>query len=228
MRVLKMGTTPDSTESIIRWRIKEWFPEFSSKTHEQLRLYFDELLKFNKVVNLISAKTVSNADAIHFADSIQASLIVSKKVNKNNMLYDIGSGNGFPGIVYSILFPDQRVSLVDTDERKCEFLKHVSKSLGNGNVEVLNTKIESFGSDSIEQAICRGFAPLPRILLALRKIVKDGGQVFHLKAEEWGMEVSQIPIQLCSSWQPLLEGEYKLPVIDTKLYVIRTEKLASP
>lgn len=222
-----MGTTPSSTDISAQWRIKEWFPELSSETHSKLKLYFDELLKFQKVVNLISSKTVVNADAVHFADSIHASIIVSKKVNKNNTLYDIGSGNGFPGIVYSILFPDQKLALVDTDERKCEFLKHVAQVIGYGNVEVLNKKIESFGPDSIEQAMCRGFAPLPRILLLLRKIVKDGGQVFHLKAEEWGMEVSQIPIQLCSSWQPLLEGEYKLPVLDTKLYVIRTEKLVS-
>ncbi len=220
-----MGTTPSSTDSAVHWRIKDWFPELSSRTQDQLRLYFDELLKFNKVVNLISSKTISNADAIHFADSIQASLIVSKKVNKNNVLYDIGSGNGFPGLVYSILFPDQKLALVDTDERKCEFLKHAAQVLGNGNVEVFNRKVESFGVDSIEQAICRGFAPLPRILLTMRKIVKDGGQIFHLKAEEWGMEVSQIPIQLCSSWQPLLEGDYRLPVVDMKLYVIRTEKL---
>lgn len=223
-----MGTTPNSTDTSPQWRIKEWFPELGSETHRQLRVYFDELIKFNKVVNLISSKTVPNADAIHFADSVQASLIVRKKANKNSLLYDVGSGNGFPGLVYSILFPDQKIALVDTDERKCEFLKHTAQALGNGNVEVLNKKVESFGPDSIEQAICRGFAPLPRILLLLRKTVKDGGQIFHLKAEEWGMEVSQIPIQLCSSWQPLLEGEYKLPVVDTKLYVIRTEKLASP
>lgn len=223
-----MSTTPSSMDTSTNWRIKDWFPDLSPQAHIQLRKYFDELLKFNKVVNLISSKTTVNADAIHFADSIQASLIVRKKANKNSMLYDIGSGNGFPGLVYSILYPDQRLTLVDTDERKCEFLKHMATTLGNGNVEVLTKKIESFGQDSIEQAICRGFAPLPRMLMLMRKIVKDGGQIFHLKAEEWGMEVSQIPIQLCSSWQPLLEGEYKLPVVDTKLYVIRTEKLKNP
>lgn len=220
-----MGMKPSSTE-VTNWRIKEWFPHLETVAHTQLKIYFDELLRFNKVVNLISSKTISNADAIHFADSILASTIVRKKSNKNIVLYDIGSGNGFPGLVYSILFPDQKVVLVDTDERKSEFLKHVAQLIGNGNVEVLTKKIESFSNDSIEQAICRGFAPLPRILLSMRKIVKNGGQIFHLKAEEWGMEVSQIPIQLCSSWQPLLESEYKLPVLDTKLYVVSTEKIA--
>lgn len=223
-----MGTMPSSSENAVNWRIGEWFPQFDQKIHAQLKVYFDELLKFNKVVNLISSKTVATADSVHFADSILACEVVNKKINKNVELYDIGSGNGFPGLVYSILYPLQKIVLVDTDERKCEFLKHVATLLGNGNIEVQTKKIEAFGPDSIEQAICRGFAPLPRMLLSLRKTVRRGGQIFHMKAEEWGMEVSQIPIQLCSAWQPLMDGEYLLPDSNTKLFVIRTERLGNP
>ncbi len=220
-----MSAEPVST--VANWRTKEWFPDLAPAAHSQLKTFFDELIKFNKVVNLVSSKSMLNADSIHFADSVLAAQIVSKKVNKNSILFDIGSGNGFPGLVYSILFPDQKLALVDSDERKCEFLKHVVKSIGATNVDVQNKKIESFGDDSISQAVSRGFAPLPRTLLAFRKIMKSGGQFFHMKGEEWGMEVSQIPIQLCSVWQPVLEGEYKLPAGDAKLFVIRTEKLVS-
>ena len=222
-----MSAEPKALDGIVNWRLKDWFPELSKTTQGQLKLYCDELVKFNKVVNLVSAKTIQSADCVHFADSVLASRIVNKKCNKNNVLYDIGSGNGFPGLVYSILFPDQKIALVDSDERKCEFLKHVSTLVGNGNVDVQNKKIESFAEGSIQQAVCRGFAPLPRALLSLRKIFNEGGQLFHLKGDEWGMEVSQIPIQLCSIWQPVLEGEYLLPFTDTKLFVIRTDKLSA-
>lgn len=177
------------------------------------------------MVNLISSKTVLHADAIHFADSILASAQVRKKVIQFEPLYDLGSGNGFPGLVYSILYPDQKVILVDSDERKCEFLKHVTNILGLLNTQVMNKKIESFAADSLTQAICRGYAPLSRSLLTLRKVVKSGGQVFHLKADEWSMEVSQIPIQLCSAWQPTMDAEYKLPIGEVKLYVVRTERI---
>ena len=218
---------PNISEASAHWRLKEWFPDLDKSVHDQLKIYFDELIKFNKVVNLISSKTVYNADATHFADSVFASRIVRNKANVSNKLYDIGSGNGFPGLVYAILYPDQKVVLVDSDERKCEFLKHMLTILGLKNLEVQNNKLENFGNDSIDQAVCRGFAPLPRALLMLRKIVKLGGQIYHLKADEWGMEVSQIPIQLCSAWQPVLEGEYILPVLGAKLFVIRTEKLGN-
>lgn len=95
-------------EQAPNWRIKAWFPELDEKSHDQLKKYFVELQKFNKVVNLISQKTMLNADAIHFGDSIKACQIVRKKANKNNYLHDLGSGNGFPGLVYAILYPDQK------------------------------------------------------------------------------------------------------------------------
>ena len=221
-----MNQLSSNNDQTPNWRIKTWFADLDEKTHDNLFKYFTELQKFNKIVNLISAKTVLHADAIHFADSILSSRIVSKKVNKSVYLYDLGSGNGFPGLVYAILYPDQKIVLIDSDERKCEFLKHISDSLGLVNVIVQNKKIDVLPANTIEQAICRGFAPLPKALLTLRKCVKKGGTIYHMKSEEWALEVSQIPSQLCSLWQPSLEQEYKLPIGDIKMFVVKTIKIA--
>ncbi|MBC7742742.1 MAG: 16S rRNA (guanine(527)-N(7))-methyltransferase RsmG [Bdellovibrionaceae bacterium] len=208
------------------WRIKTWFPEIDEPKQILLKAYFAELLKFNKVVNLVSAKGIQNADSTHFADSIHACKIVSKNVNKNEILHDLGSGNGFPGLVYGILFPEQKIILIDTDERKCEFLKHVIDTLKLLNIAVHNRKVDLMDEGSIHQAICRGFAPLPKSLLMLRKIVKSKGIIFHLKGMEWSVEVSQIPTQLCSVWQPSLEGEYTLEGSEIKMYIVKTERIA--
>lgn len=207
-----------------QWRIKSWFPDLDEDVLSKLKKYFIELQKFNKVISLVSSKTVLHADAIHFGDSILASRIVRENINKNNYLYDIGSGNGFPGLIYSILYPDQRVILLDSDQRKCEFLKHLSSELGLLNVVVQNKNIEHCAPESIEQAICRGYSPLPRALLTLRKVMQRGGSVFHLKSSDWAQEISQIPIQLCSVWQPTLEAEYELPIGGIKMYIVRTTK----
>ena len=93
------------------------------------------------------------------------------------------------------------------------------------NIIVQNKKIDILPPGSIEQAICRGFAPLPKALLTLRKVVKKGGVVFHMKSEEWALEVSQIPSQLCSLWQPALEAEYRLPIGEIKMFVVKTSKI---
>lgn len=215
---VKKDTSPN-------WRLKVWFPDLSPFVHDQLKKYFSELMRFNKTINLISNKSEAYADAIHFADSILACKAVHKNINKDVPLYDLGSGNGFPGLIYAILYPEQSVVLVDSDQRKCEFLKHTINAMELKNATVKNFKIERMALDSIEQAICRGFAPLPKALLTLRKIVKGGGTIYHLKSEEWAIEVSQIPIQLCSIWQPKLVADYLLPVGDKiKMYIVRTDK----
>jgi 16S rRNA (guanine527-N7)-methyltransferase len=225
-RDFKLSTPTKIQKTVINWRIKEWFPDLNEATQVQLKNYHNELIKFNKIVSLISSKTAPHADAIHFADSIISSRLVRKMINKNVMLFDLGSGNGFPGLIYGLLYSDQNVTLIDSDERKCEFLRHVVAALRLSNVQVENKKIEALPPDSIQQAICRGYASLPRALLSLRKKVKKGGQVFHLKADEWSIEVSQIPTQLCSAWRPTLEFEYELPVGDIKLNIVRTERIS--
>lgn len=210
----------------VQWRLQQWFPDLSATELKNLKKYHEELSKFNKVLNLISPKTLFTADAVHFADSILSSRIVSKKANKNNTIYDVGSGNGFPGLVYGILNLDQKVILLDVDQRKCEFLKHTISSLGLTNVSVENKNVDKLPDNSINQAIMRGFAPLPRAMMQFRKIVSVGGTIFHLKSEEWSLEVSQVPSQLCSIWQPVLEGEYTIPTLAHKMYVVRTDRLS--
>lgn len=220
-----MSDSPEPKKELQpNWRLKLWFPDLDDNVHLKLKNFFIELQKFNKVINLVSAKSMLHADAIHFADSMKASAAVHQKINKNNYLYDIGSGNGFPGLVYAILYSDQRVILLDSDQRKCEFLKHVADALGVLNVVVQNKKIEHCAPESIEQAICRGYSPLPKALLSLRKAVQKGGSVFHLKSAEWADEISHIPIQLCSVWQPTLEAEYALPIGGINMYIVKTTK----
>lgn len=220
-----MSDTDNAKTHDIFWRIKQWFPNLSTTSYDNLKKYHDELIKFNKNLNLISPKTVAVADNVHFADSILSFNIVKEKVNENEYLYDIGSGNGFPGLIYAILSPSQKMILVDSDERKCEFLKHIIASCKLNNAAVLNKKIESVGENIISQAVCRGYAPLPFALLTLRKLTSLNGKIFHLKSDEWSIEVSKIPTQLCSVWQPSLLGEYKLPASDAKMSVVCTEKI---
>ena len=209
----------------IYWRVDEWFPDLSPEVKTRLKTYHDELIKFNRTVNLISAKTLFVADALHFADSILASKIIHGADPQMDQIYDFGSGNGFPGIVFAILYPSVKVVLVDTDQRKCEFLKHIAATLNLKNVTVENKNVESLPENSVKFAMCRGFASISKSILVTRKCMVKGGHFYHLKSEEWGIEVGEITSQLCSIWTPALMGEYRLPVGAVKFAVVRTEKI---
>lgn len=208
----------------VQWRIDTWFPDIDEPTRKKLKNFHEELLKFNKTVNLISVKTIPQADAIHFADSILACRFIHNH-NTIDEIYDFGSGNGFPGLIFSILFPKTKVHLVELDQRKAEFLKHCITALGLKNTDVMIRAIESLPERSVKYAMSRGFSSITKAIMSTRKIFPKGGRYFHLKSEEWASEVAQIPTQLCSFWTPSLAGEYKLPVGEVKFAVVKTDKI---
>lgn len=209
----------------IHWRLAEWFPELTQQQLAKLKLYHEELLKGNKAINLIGVKTISHADAIHFADSILASREILKITNINP-LHEIGVGNGFPGLVMSILNPDIQITLVVPDAKKAEFVTTLAGQMGLKNLKVLNTSLEKLPEASLQFVVCRGLASISRTILALRKPVRKGGTVFHMKGEEWFKEVSEIPTQLCAYWRPALLSEYRLPIGEVNFSVVRTDKFA--
>lgn len=207
------------------WRLNEWFPELTEKVLFDLKSYADSLVKFNKTINLVSDKTIPFLDVLHFADSINAYKILIKDAKKVPSIYDFGSGNGFPGLVFGILNRDIKVILVDSDSRKIEFLKNVISDLKLSGVSTLNNTVESIPADSVSFAISRGFANISKSILLTRKCIKSGGVYYHMKSEQWGLEVSEIPIQLCSIWNPALVEEYRLPNIPVKFALVKTTKV---
>jgi 16S rRNA (guanine527-N7)-methyltransferase len=210
---------------INHWRLESWFPDLSPEVQKQFKIYSEELTKFNKTLSLVSPKTIPMADALHFADSILASRVITKANSRMTEIYDLSLGNGFPGLIFAILNPKIKVHVVDSDQRKCEFLKHIIAVAQIPNAEVLNIKPDTLKEGSVQYVITRGLASISKVILLLRKIVPKGGIVYHLKGEQWGMEVSEIPIQLCSLWTPGLVGEYRLPIGEMKFSVIKTDKL---
>lgn len=206
--------------------METWFPDLSPEIQKQFKIYNEELTKFNKTLSLVSPKTIPMADALHFADSVLASRVIAKANSRMTEIYDLSMGNGFPGLIFAILNPKVKVHVIDPDQRKCEFLKHIIAVTQIPNADVLNIKPDTLKEGSVQYVMTRGFASISKVILLLRKIVPKGGIVYHLKGEQWGMEVSEIPIQLCSSWTPGLVGEYRLPIGEVKFSVIKTDKLA--
>jgi 16S rRNA (guanine527-N7)-methyltransferase len=222
---LSPPTTP--TEPVIQWRIPELFADLAPETLLKLKGFHDELIKFNKTINLISANTIMDADIIHFADCILSIQAILKSGDYPNV-HDIGSGNGFPGLIWAILAPKSQITMIDRDSRKVEFVKHVTSQLKLSNARADIMKVEDLPDNSVSCAISRGFATISKSILAVRKSVKLGGSYFHMKGERWGGEVADIPSQLCSIWEPALFYEYDLPSISKKQHMVLvvTKKIA--
>lgn len=129
----------------------------SRESLDRLYIYRDLLVKWQKAINLVSNKSLPDAWRRHFLDSVQLLPQISGGVR---IIADLGSGGGFPGAVLAVLRDDFEVHLVDSDYRKCQFLKNVSRETFC-SFEVHNERVESV-LDTLNPDLitARGFAPL--------------------------------------------------------------------
>src|SRR5690606_29777913 len=191
-------------------RTSEWLRDLSPATVSHLRVCHSELIFFNGRMNLISPRTELNADLVHFSDAILASRQIIS-LTKCRIFHDIGSGNGIPGIVMALLYPDIRVSLIDADARKVEFLKHIIARLELKNADTIHARLEDLESGTVKCAISRGFASISKALLMSRKAAALGCEFYHLKGPSWSKELAEVPSQILAHWEPEKVTDYSLP-----------------
>jgi len=126
-------------------KIKKFLDDFFdpseiSEKIDQISIYVDYLLKWNKSINVIARKDEDVVWERHVFDSVQ--LIKFIPIDQKELsLIDMGSGGGLPGILLAILLP-LNIKLIESDERKCIFLKEILRKLDLSNVTVINSRIE--------------------------------------------------------------------------------------
>jgi 16S rRNA (guanine527-N7)-methyltransferase len=135
--------------------------DVSRETMQKMQVYHDLLVKWQKSINLVSSRTLKEAWGRHFADSAQLAALIPGKAKQ---LLDLGSGAGFPGLVLAILRPDIEIHLAESDERKAQFLRTVSRETSTA-VTIHNQRLEALGSDVKPDIVtARALAPLAELL----------------------------------------------------------------
>lgn len=118
--------------------------DISDEAFEKIERYHALLLKWNKAINLVSSKSIEQAWHRHFIDSAQ----LSKAIPEGVRIYaDLGCGGGFPGLVLAIMNPDIAVHLVESDERKGQFMRSVVRETGTQNVTIYTKRVEAVTDD---------------------------------------------------------------------------------
>jgi 16S rRNA (guanine527-N7)-methyltransferase len=173
-----------------RAAVLKLFP-LASEVEARLAIYAKLLSKWQKTINLVSASTLPRIWTRHFADSLQ----VQAALPDARIWADLGSGAGFPGLVTAIRLTDTagaKVHLIESDSRKCAFLREVSREtqaaavVHQGRIEdVLPTL-----TDKIEAVSARALAPLPQLLAYSRELLKNGATAAFLKGEKLDDELT--------------------------------------
>ena len=143
---------------------------------EKIETYINYLIDYNKNVNLTAIKNREEIYIKHFYDSL--TITSSIDLNKIKTVLDVGSGAGFPGIVLKIFYPNLKITLVDSNNKKTTFLQKTIELLELENIEVINARIEDYVKERInfyDLVTARAVANL-RVLseISIPLVKKDG------------------------------------------------------
>ena len=148
----------------------------------QLEKYYNILVEENKKYNLTAITEEKDVYLKHFYDSITLIKIIDLK---DQYLLDIGTGAGFPGLVLKIVFPNLKIDLLDSTNKKCLFLQQVIDILELENISVLNKRAEEYAKEAKELydiVTSRAVAPLKHLLEYSIPLLKINGNFIALKS----------------------------------------------
>lgn len=163
----------------------------SRETIDKLKAYEALVLEWNNKFNLISKSSVSDIWHRHIEDSMQLCEYITQK---DEFLYDFGSGAGFPGVVIAIIaqekFPNLKISLIESIGKKAKFLSVVNDEL-NLKMDIYNDRIENLNLKKANIITSRAMASLEKLLEYSKPFCSNKTKLLFLKGEKWQEEVKE-------------------------------------
>ena len=165
--------------------------EFNDKQLNQFYEYMNLLLEWNEKINLTAIIEPEEIILKHFIDS----LTINKYIGENKTLADVGTGAGFPGIPLKIYRSDLKVTLVDSLNKRINFLNEVISKLDLKDINTVHSRIEDFGKDkkyreSFDYVTARAVSNLTTLSEYLIPISKVNGKCICMKGNDIEEEVN--------------------------------------
>lgn len=224
-----MGLEKYDTSQFIQ-DLKELGVSLTDKQIEQFLIYYELLTEWNSFMNLTAITEYEDVLKKHFLDSV--SLIQAVDVRKELTLIDVGTGAGFPGLALKIAYPELKVTLLDSLQKRIQFLDAVIEKLGLEGIETIHGRAEDFAKpqklrESFDLCVSRAVANLSTLSEYCLPFVKVGGYFIPYKSEKIAQEKEEAEKAL-----ELLGGkferqvEFMLPSSDIyrNLFVIKKVK----
>ena len=172
----------------LREYAREYGIELSNEQLNQFSTYYEMLIEKNKVMNLTAITEKEDVMVKHFADSIAVASCYDF-VNQEVSLIDVGTGAGFPGIPLKIAFPNLKVTLLDSLNKRVSFLQEVIDELGLEEIQAVHDRAED-GAKKVEFreqfdiCVSRAVANLSSLSEYCLPFVKVGGYFISYKSGE--------------------------------------------
>jgi len=179
---------------IFKSKLNEIGITLNDKQKEQFDKFYELLVEWNKVMNLTGIIEYEEVNEKHFVDSL--SIVKAIDMNQVESVIDIGTGAGFPGIPLKIAFPHLKVVLLDSLNKRINFLNTVINELGLENIETIHGRAEDFAKqpayrEQFDLCVSRAVANLATLSEYCIPYVKKDGMFIPYKSGEIDEEVEQ-------------------------------------
>lgn len=202
--------------------------QLTERQLEQFEAYYHELIDWNEKINLTAITEKSQVYLKHFYDSISLSFFVD--FTKIETLADIGAGAGFPSIPLKIVYPHMKVTIIDSLNKRIQFLNQLVEKLGLSHVQCFHARAEEAGRkpslrDQFDLVTARAVARLNVLNEFCLPFVKAGGYFASMKGSDPAGELNEAKKSI-----QVLRGELKavhhfeLPVEGSSRHIILIEK----
>lgn len=157
--------------------------EVTEEKLKKLDEFYNLLILWNEKISLTTITAIQDVYLKHFYDSLTLFRVCD--LTKDINLCDVGSGAGFPGIVLKIFFPNLKITLVDSLNKRVNYLNTIIKELGLGNIEAVHSRMEDFSKVNEEKydiITARAVANLSVLSEISVKALKMQGKLVFMKA----------------------------------------------
>lgn len=152
-------------------------------TEQQLFLldkFYHLLIDWNKKINLTRITEEKEVYLKHYYDSLTLNRVVD--ISKVKTLCDVGTGAGFPGIIIKIIFPNINVTLIDSLQKRVNYLNEIIKELGLTNIKAIHSRGEDY-KDKFEVVTSRAVANIEKLVNYTMHLVADNGIFVAMKGD---------------------------------------------